>query len=91
MIRQDDVQPFLKLWGEVMRLGVADFCTARASRSQGEGHPATIWFWSDDVHTGSFVWLCHLFDLDPTHARSQVLKQWRAFVDRSQVFNRKGE
>ena len=88
--QNDSIRPYLRLWAEVMRCGVTDFCTARA-RGSSANHPATKWLWSDEVHTGSFVWLCHLFDLDPASARSQVLKKWRQHVEKRMAFNTRGK
>lgn len=76
-----DVRPYLRLWIEVMRLGVQDFCYARA-RGSSYNHPHIQWFWSDSQEPGSYLWLCHLLDLDPAKSRSQVMRRWRKLVDK---------
>ena len=84
------VRPYLRLWAEVMRGGVQDFCTARAL-ARPNIDPRINWMWSNDVFPGSFIWLCDLFDLEPEKARSQVLLQWRVHVDKRQVHNTRGK
>jgi hypothetical protein len=76
--------PYLRLWAEVMRLGVVDFCNARAVRSDNK-HPHIQWLWSEQRDPGNFLWLCDLFHLDPENARSQVLIQWRKLVDKREM------
>lgn len=37
----------------------------------------SAWFDGGDVHTGSFVWLCSLFNQEPEYVRSLVRNNWR--------------
>lgn len=69
-----DMRATLRLWGAVLRQGVADFCIERRECRKGEAH---LWFWDDTVSCGSFVWCCQLFDIDPDKARAQTLNNWR--------------
>ena len=84
-----EMKPYLRLWASVMRLGVSDYCTARANKAPTGDH-RVVWFESNDYHQGSFTWLCDLFGLDYDKARSQVLMRWREHVDRRQVYKSKG-
>lgn len=79
-----EVRPYLRLWAEVMRQGVGDFCTARGRR-ENNNNPHAEWLYSNATGVGTFVWLCDLFEFDPDKARSQVLKNWRAHVDKREV------
>ena len=78
--------PYLRLWASVMRLGIQDYCTARA-RKEPAGDYRVFWFESDDYATGSFTWLCELFGLDPDKARTQVLLNWRKNVLKGELAN----
>jgi len=80
------IKPYLRLWASVMRLGISDYCTARAAKRPA-GDPAVVWFNSDEHFPGSFTWLCEMFSISPERARSQVLLQWRDHVDRRQIYN----
>lgn len=83
-----ELRPYLRLWASVMRIGITDFCTARANGD--EVAEEVQWFWSDALHAGSFLWLCELFGFDPSKARTQVLARWREYVDGKQIFNTRG-
>lgn len=78
------LKPYMRLWAAVMRMGISDFCTAR-TRKGVERTSIHFWFWSDEIRTGSFCWICELFDIDPKRARSRVMSNWRAYVDRTKT------
>lgn len=68
----------LRLWAYVFVQGIRDYTEARRRGFTSEGSSEVYWFESDiDEHPGSFLWLCELFDLDPTRARSAVLMNMR--------------
>ena len=74
------LQPYMRLWAAAFLQGIRDVATERSKRDMGR---ATRWFYDDDDDdTGSFVWLCSLFNIDPAVARSKILQQWRDHVDR---------
>lgn len=81
-----ELQPYVRLWAEVMRIGVQDYCTARGDRRvTGKRDHRVHWFESNVVAPGSFVWLCHLFNIDENQARNGVLRKWRSLVDRKEL------
>lgn len=77
-----ELRPYLRLWAAVFHRGIVDFCTCRALGRRDERFR---WFHSDEVHAGSFVWLCQLFGFDQEKARSAVLAKWRAQVDKAML------
>lgn len=82
-----DAKPYRRLWAAVFKKGISDACTAKAGKA-GPGDARLAWFYSDAVFPGSFVWLCHLFDLTPDSARTSVMLRWRSLVDKTDL---KGE
>lgn len=78
--RPMSLQPYLRLWAAAFLQGIRDVATERARKNEGR---ATRWFYSDREGTGSFVWFCALFNIDPSVARSKVMQQWRDHVDRT--------
>ncbi len=56
------------LWAAVFVQGIRDY-----KSNSPEFHPsAKRWFWSDEYHTGSFLWLCELFCITPEFARERI-------------------
>lgn len=64
----------LRLWAAVFAVGIQE--SAEEFRSGYE----PFWFYSDDRHPGSFVWLCELFDLDPERARNEARMRFREII-----------
>lgn len=80
--RSPIIRGYMRLWAAVMQRGISDYCTARTRK--GYRHTSVYhWFWSNEHRTGSFCWICDLFDIDPDRARTQVLGDWRRHVDRT--------
>lgn len=75
-----DSKPYRRLWASVFKQGISDVCTARAAGAALESEPLR-WFYSNEWHIGSFVWLCDLFEFGVEPARSRVLMRCRGFVD----------
>lgn len=74
-----------QLWADVFRMGLYD---ANRQRKLAEKHPdksaaddAILWFESDEVYPGSFVWLCHLFNLLPDRVRESARNLKRGLSD----------
>ncbi len=72
-------QGHLRLWGTVFTQGLQDFAEdLRKVTDQGRfPREPSYWFWAHENTTGSFVWLCDMFKIDPARARNQVLAKWR--------------
>lgn len=80
-------RPYIRLWAAVFQQGISDACTARAKGEEGRD---LLWFYSNANTAGSFNWLCELFSIEPDKARARIMENWRTYVDRSQIMNRKG-
>lgn len=74
-------QPELALWAAVFSQGARDYAISCMLRQPPYDEPQE-WFWSDEDHIGSFVWLCDVFNLQPHHARSQILLRLRQLAGR---------
>lgn len=74
-------QPELALWAAVFSQGARDYAISCMIREPLAAEPQ-VWFWSDEDHIGSFVWLCDVFNLQPRHARSQILLRLRHLAGR---------
>jgi hypothetical protein len=59
-----EIRAEMKLWAAVMALGLKDY--------HAKDRSAVHWFWSEDNHVGSFVWVCDLFKIDPDYARNRA-------------------
>lgn len=65
-----------RLWMAVLNLGAQDvIADSKKQRFCKEESPALRWLQSDEERPGSFVWLCCLFDIDPSSARAAVLSK----------------
>ncbi len=81
-----DLQPYVRLWAAVMRVGVQDYCTAsNDARVKGVRDNRIHWFESDVVAPGSFVWLCHVFDIDENKARARIVAKRKSLALRKEL------
>lgn len=69
----------MALWAEVLRVGLVDAARAFPSYlSNPHMHYEPLdWLYSDELSTGSFVWICNLFGLDPSAVRSAARMKFR--------------
>lgn len=92
----DNASPELKLWGEVLFVGLLDAALYHAHRL-GEPIPRnkfrsqSYWWIFDDKmqDAGSFTWCCQLFNLEPQRTRNLVLRRWKEIINGQQKFNNK--
>jgi hypothetical protein len=75
----EEDQARMRLWAMVFTQGLRDFAEDMRGVTDCGAFPQepSYWFWSHDNTTGSFVWLCDLFKVDPARARTQTLSAWR--------------
>lgn len=75
----------MKLWAAKFYIHLYDYVAwRRGGRSveklRGKGKAAERWFESQDEDPATFVWTCHIFNLDPDRIRWKVLDGWRGIV-----------
>lgn len=72
-----------QLWADVFRLGIVDANRQRklAERGSNTDTEAIRWFNSEEVYPGSFIWLCHLFNLLPDRVRENAVNFKRGLSD----------
>jgi hypothetical protein len=70
-----DIKPYIDLWAAVFKLGIIDATYDWASERAHK--PAVTWVFSDDRHVGSFLWICDVFSLCPSHVRDSLLMKRR--------------
>lgn len=94
---RDDCHGELALWAACMHEGIRGAMRSRKSRNTRRTNHGRAsgdeeergytqderWFWSDRVYVGSFVWLCHLFSIDPSQCRSRALMNARELAKQS--------
>lgn len=84
-ISEDDAA-LLKLWAHVFALGLKDYAEDCQRVEQGAfPREPSYWFWAHANTTGSFVWLCDLFKIDPQRARLQALANLEDLLPKSYV------
>ncbi len=67
--KTETIIPYLRLWASSMLLAVDD-CWSKIAIDRD---PAREWVRSDNTRPGSFVWVCHVFDLDVDRTRYLIL------------------
>jgi uncharacterized protein YfaT (DUF1175 family) len=65
--------PEAHLWTHVMIQAMKDLEAPSLSKTP-KGRRAARWFASSNEDIGTFVWVCHLINMDPTFIRSAVRK-----------------
>ena len=73
-----ETQACLRIWAACMYTGIAE--AAEAFKQQKLNSPERRWFESDRHDPGSFNWLCELFNIDPSQARSAARMRFRDIV-----------
>jgi hypothetical protein len=69
-----ELVPYFKLWAEVMNMAIND-CVAALRRGYSQRNASIEWLMSDNNAPGHFIWLCYLFNLDPTATRDYIIKK----------------
>jgi hypothetical protein len=71
------ILPETELWTGVILQAIDDLdrCTSLTPRSAQDS--AREWFASESDAVGSFIWTCHVIDVDPNFIRSQLAKKQR--------------
>ena len=96
----DEVLPEIKLWADVMFVGLYDAACYRGCSlgkikpSSGDNRKARsqAWWWLFDdgkSDVGSFVWCCRLFNYDPAQTRNRVINRWEDIVKEQLKFSNK--
>lgn len=63
--------PEAELWTAVIHQAIQDL----SSPESYEQHSAWLWFNSPSDAVGSFIWTCHVIDIEPSFIRSSLHKQ----------------
>jgi hypothetical protein len=63
--------PEAQLWTHVMIQAMKDLEASSLSNTP-RARRAAKWFASTNEATGSFIWVCHLIDMDPSFIRSAM-------------------
>jgi hypothetical protein len=71
------VLPETELWMGVVLQAIDDLERRTSLTPLSAQDSAREWFASETDAVGSFVWTCHLIDLDPSFIRSVVAKKRR--------------
>ena len=69
--------PEAELWTGVMLRAIDDLDRRTSLTPRSAQDSAREWFASESDEVGSFIWTCHLIDLDPSFIRSVVAKKRR--------------
>jgi hypothetical protein len=69
--------PEAELWTAVMVQAIDDLDRRTLSSSISAQHSAREWFASESDVVGSFVWACHVINVDPDFIRSRLVKKQR--------------
>lgn len=76
-LKDDYSSPEKNLWAQVLLYGITDFLDdeTKDGKETARARKARLWIFSDRTdHFGSFINLCHLFDLDPARVRKRLLE-----------------
>jgi hypothetical protein len=66
------------LWIEVILQAIRDLNTRKASDEVlFAKRSAQRWFVSDDEEIGSFIWTCHMLNVEPSVIRAMIMKMHR--------------
>ena len=67
--------PEADLWIEVILQAMRDLSARKASDEVALAkRSAQRWFMSGDEEVGSFIWTCHMLNVEPCVIRSMILK-----------------
>ena len=69
--------PEAELWTGVILRAIDDLDRRTSLTPRSAQDSAREWFASESDEVGSFIWTCHLIDLDPNFIRSQLTKKQR--------------
>lgn len=81
-----EVDPCRQIWAAVLNQAVDDLSGAGTDRA-GPCHKnaraiistrARRWFAAANRGIGSFVWICHILDLDPDRTRNVIMSRFAA-------------
>jgi hypothetical protein len=73
--RDEQTTACLHLWAEVLRVAFSEAAgpgTRPGSAAFARRESARIWIRDDETRTGSFLWICSLFGLDPEVVRARL-------------------
>jgi hypothetical protein len=62
--------PEAELWTEVIRQAIKDLSSQHSSDQDSAG----LWFNSPSDAVGSFIWACHVINIEPSFIRSALQK-----------------
>jgi hypothetical protein len=71
------VLPEAELWTAVIVQAIDDLDRGTSLRPNGAQVSAREWFASNSDEVGSFVWTCHVINVDPSFIRSRLAKKHR--------------
>ena len=82
--------PEAELWTRVILQAIDDLHGRRSSTSGSAQHSARQWFASASDAVGSFIWTCHVIDVDPNYIRSRLAKKhWMNNQDEAVITSRR--
>jgi hypothetical protein len=71
------ILPEAELWTAVILQAIDDLARRTLLTPRSAQVSAREWFASESDAVGSFIWTCHLIDLDPNFIRSRLAKKHR--------------
>ena len=69
--------PEAELWTAVILQAIDDLGRRKRLSPTSAQTSAREWFASEDHAVGSFIWTCHVIDVDPNFIRSRLAKKQR--------------
>jgi hypothetical protein len=71
------ILPEAELWTAVILKAIDDLDRRTSATPRSAQDSAREWFASESDAVGSFIWTCHVIDLDPNFIRSRLAKKHR--------------
>jgi hypothetical protein len=71
------ILPEAKLWTAVILQAIDDLDRRTSFSPTSAKDSAREWFASESDEVGSFMWTCHIIDVDPSFIRSRLAKKHR--------------